>query len=126
MARTLLAQADIGTFDCFGGFCPTTPSDSPTTLENLITAVFGFLTIAAGLAFLIYFMVGALQWVTAGGDASKVDGAKKYMTNGAIGMIIIAAAYSITWIVGKVLGLDILNPAAEIMQLFNPPAAPVI
>ena len=39
------------------------------------------------------------------------------MTNGAIGLIIIVVSYSITWIIGKVLGLDILNPAQTIEGL---------
>jgi cellobiose-specific phosphotransferase system component IIC len=69
------------------------------------------LTLVAGLAFLVYFMIGALNWVTAGGDKGKVDTAKMYMTNGAIGMITIVAAYAVIWIVGQVLGLEILNPA---------------
>jgi hypothetical protein len=110
----------------FGLFCPT--ADSPAApIEIIFSRVIGLLTIVAGLAFLIYFMLGALNWITGGEDKGKVDTAKKYMTNGAIGMIAIISSYAVIWVVGTVLGLDILNPAEVINTLSpgnNPPAAP--
>lgn len=108
----LIAQKNLGNIGGFGNFAPEiSGADSAIQIENLASMIIGFLTITAGLAFLIYFIIGALNWVTAGGDSKKVDDAKHYMTNGAIGLIIIVAAYAITWIVGTVLGIDILNPA---------------
>lgn len=112
MNSRLIAQQSIGSIDGngMGNFIPTNPSEAPSMLNTLFSQIIGFLTITAGLAFLIYFILGALNWVTAGGDTKKVDDAKHYMTNGAIGMIIIVAAYSIIWIVGEVLGFKILDP----------------
>jgi hypothetical protein len=75
------------------------------------------LTLVAGMAFVLYFLLGGLNWITAGGDKGKIDKAKGMMTNGAIGMIIIALSYAITWIVGKALGIDILNPGTIINGL---------
>lgn len=113
MRSHLIAQGEpIGNIEGFGNFAPDLGgANSATQIENLVSTAVGFLTVVAGLAFLIYFIIGALNWVTAGGDSKKVDDAKHYMTNGAIGMIVIVAAYAITWIVGTVLGIDILNPA---------------
>jgi hypothetical protein len=62
--------------------------------------------------FILYFLLGALQWVSGGGDKGKIDKAKAMMTNAAVGLIIISLSYSITWIVGKALGIEILNPAS--------------
>jgi fumarate reductase subunit D len=107
---------DLKPIKCpFGIFCPKDASAQP--VEIIFTRIIGFLTIVAGLTFLIYFMIGALNWITGGDDKGKVDAAKKYMTNGAIGMIAIVASYAIVWIVGMVLGLDILNPAKVLQQL---------
>jgi hypothetical protein len=92
---------------------------APTQLNNLFSTIFGFLTIIAGLSFLIYFLIGGLTWITAGGDSKKVDTAKAMMTNGAIGMIIIVATYGVVWIVGEVLGINILDPGATLDTLFN-------
>ena len=114
---TLLASKPIGTLGCIGGFCPTTPAEGPTQISNLFTVLLGVFTIIGGLAFLIYFLVGALGWITAGGDTGKVDKAKAMMTNGAIGLIIVVASYGVIWIVGEVLGFNILDPASLISKL---------
>jgi hypothetical protein len=120
-SRLLADSVPLGTIQGSGNFLPSeVPGGSGTgadQIESLISMVIGFLTIVAGLAFLIYFVIGALSWVTAGSDAKKAETAKSNMTNGAIGMIVVVAAYSIAWIVGKVLGINILNPAETINNL---------
>jgi hypothetical protein len=120
--KTLLAQQSIGTINGMGNFNPVESGGdkvSAVQIDEIFSAVVTFLTIVAGLSFLIYFLIGGLNWVTAGGNEKKVDEAKSYMTNGAIGLITIIAAYSIVSIVGKVLGLDILNPGKLIYTVFN-------
>ncbi len=75
-----------------------------------ISALIGTITVVGGLAFLVYFFMGALKWITAGGDKAKVGEAQASMTQGAVGLIALVAAYFIIGIIGGVLGLDILNP----------------
>ncbi len=82
--------------------------------ENLISNALGVLTIIAGLSFMIYFLIGGLTWITAGGKSDKVEQAKDMMTNGAIGIIIVVVSYSIIWIIGEALGIKILEPASLI------------
>ena len=95
-----------------GGYQPGTDIEGSTSaIEKLTSNVLVMLTVVAGMAFVLYFLLGGLNWITAGGDKGKIDKAKGMMTNGAIGLIIIALSYSITWIVGKAIGIDILNPA---------------
>lgn len=103
----------IGKVECFGAFCPADISQ----VDVIFTLVFGFLTIVGGLAFLIWFIIGGLSWLTGGGDKAKVDAAKQSMTNAAIGMIIIVAAYGIAYVVGSFLGVEILNPAQLVGEL---------
>jgi len=86
------------------------------SLELILSTVIGFLTIFGGLYFIITFIVGGLGWATAGGDTNKVEEAKKRMTNGALGLIIVVAAYSVIYIIGSVLGLDILNVSRVIQE----------
>ena len=98
-----------------GGYQPGTDLASSTSaVEKLISNVLVVLTVVAGIAFVLYFLLGGLTWITAGGDKGKIDTAKAKMTNGAIGMIVIAVSYAITYIVGKALGIDILNPGTLI------------
>lgn len=84
---------------------------SPSTLlGDFISTIITTLTVFGGLAFVLYFSLGALSWITAGGDKGKVQTAQSQMTQGAIGLIAIIASYFIIGIIGAVLGLDILNP----------------
>lgn len=123
----VLAQAGtpIGSFEGteVSGYLPQEAgglANACITLSLLLTNILTFLTIVAGLAFTTYFVIGGITWITAGGDKDKVDRAKKYMTNGAIGLIIIVASYAIVGIVSLVLGLDILNPALLLTTLGYP------
>lgn len=92
----------------------TSVSPYTSAVEKLLSNILAFLSIVGGLMFLIYFLLGGLNWITAGGDQGKVDMAKKYMTGAAIGLIVIALSYSISYIVSRVTGINILNPGATI------------
>ncbi len=108
-----LAAADIPLGSEVGGIGPFqtgisggVQSGLGTFLSNLITTI----TVVGSLAFVIYFTMGGLKWITAGGDKAKVSEAQTSMTQAAIGLIAIVASFFIIGIVGAVLGLDILNP----------------
>ena len=93
-----------------GLFQTITRSGPDTLLGKFLSSVITTLTIVGSLTFVIYFFIGTLKWITAGGDKGKVGEAQSQMTQGAIGLIAMVAAYFIIGIVGAVLGLDLLNP----------------
>lgn len=96
-------------------------------VEKVFSVLLGLLTIIGGLWFMIQFVVGGLNWISAGGDSKKLEEARNRITSGLIGLIIIVAAWAIIGIAGTILGLDILNPANIIKNLqFGAPAAPAI
>ena len=84
---------------------------------QLISTLVGSITVIGGLAFVVFFFLGALKWISAGGDKGKVSEAQSQMTNGVIGLVAITAAYFIIGIVGGVLGLDILNPVKTLFKV---------
>ncbi len=101
-----------------GGYQPGGGIEGSTSaVEKLISNVLVVLTVVAGIAFTLYFLLGGLNWITAGGDKGKIDKAKGMMTGGATGIIVIAVSYAIVWIVGKALGIDILNPGSLINNI---------
>lgn len=104
-----------------GGYQPGTDiGGSTSALEKLISNALVVLTAVAGIAFVLYFLLGGLNWITAGGDKGKIDKAKGMMTGGAIGLIVIVLSYAIVWIVSAALGLNILEPGEVIQGLtFN-------
>lgn len=88
-----------------------------TSLETIASVIFGFLTTIAGIAFLLWFVIGGLNWLTAGGDEKRVEQAKNQMTNAAVGLVIVVAAYAIANIIQLILGISILTPGTVIRNL---------
>lgn len=114
--KAYAGTVNLGTIKGVGKF-QDPANASGTGLETLISTVMGALTAISSIAFLIYFILGGLQWVTAGGKQDAVQKAQKQMTDAAIGLVIVIVAYFIAGIIGYILGIDILNPAAIINSL---------
>lgn len=68
------------------------PTDIRVIVANVIRVFLGLL----GIIFLFLLVLGGYKWMTAMGDASKVDEAKQQLQTAVIGLVIILAAYSIT------------------------------
>lgn len=96
---------------------PFTAATSGISTESLVSTAVGFLTIVSGLSFILYFIIAGFSWITAGGDPEKVKKAQQNITNALIGIVIVAIAYTVTAIIGSILGFDILNPAAVIEKI---------
>lgn len=56
---------------------------------SVINIILGFLGIVA----VIIVLAGGFKWMTAGGNQDKVDEAKKLMTAGIVGLVIVLAAF---------------------------------
>ena len=87
------------------------------SLERIISNALGIITVFAGLFFIVYFFMAAFKWSTAGGDGAKVGKARDEMVQGVLGLIIIVAAYGIIGIIGRILGLNILDPTSVLTPL---------
>ena len=59
---------------------------------SVINVLMGFLGIIA----VVIILIGGFKWMTAGGSEDKIGEAKKLMTAGVIGLVIILAAWGIT------------------------------
>src|SRR3989344_3740772 len=66
-------------------------SDLRVAIVNIIRWALGFL----GLIAVIIIMYGGYLWLTAGGDAKKIDKAKRLLISAVIGLIIILSAFVI-------------------------------
>ncbi len=102
-----------------GAFSNFTLGTFSQTVATIIGNIIGFLTIVAGLWFTINFILGAVSWISAGGDKGKVKEAKDKITQAVIGLAIVVAAYTIAGLLGKILGLDFLNIGAA-LRLISP------
>jgi len=74
-------------------------------LANILIVLFFF---AAVLAF-VFIVIGGIQWITAGGDKMAAQSARDRITAAVVGLVIVVAAFGITFIVLTVLGINIFN-----------------
>lgn len=93
------------------------PQQITTNLNTIASLTMTILTITAGLAFIVYFILGAFKWITSGGDQGKTEEAKKQLTQAAIGIIVVVVSYFVIDIIGKVLGFKILSPGSTLNNI---------
>lgn len=75
-------------------------------LGYLIGAIMGILLIIAAIAAFLFLILGGLQWITSGGDKAGLEAARNKITNAIVGLIIVAAAWAVMFLVGRFLGLE--------------------
>lgn len=119
---TPVGQKPLGQFEGIGPLGKLFSNiDEPISLLNKVVSIaIGFITLAAFLYFMFQFFTAGLSWVTAGGDQKKIENAGNKITNGIIGMVIVISAIFVIDLLGKVLGIDILNPFEFITKIWSP------
>jgi len=118
MSNLLAATIDFSpTGGSFTG--PADPNGvfgNPTTgtavkFELLFTKIIAVMTVVAGIWFIFILFIGAIGWMTAGGDKGAVETARKRIANGLTGLVIVVIAIFIASLVGQILGFKILDLA---------------
>lgn len=87
------------------GFQPLTGVKFP----NLASAVIQVLFVAAGVLFVIFLLVGGVQWVSSGGDKEGLDNARKKIKNALIGLIIVLGIYALGGVLNAVFSVDLFS-----------------
>jgi hypothetical protein len=77
----------------------TSEPTGATSLSGIVAAVIKALLGLLGIIFLVLIIYAGFEWMTAQGDEEKVTKAKDTLTRAIIGLVIIIAAYSITYFV---------------------------
>ena len=100
-----------------GGYGAGTNTTTGTLVETVLSNIVGILTLIAGLTFLVYFFIGALNLLTSGGDTERAKKARNFISEGVIGLTITVTAYGVAWLIGTLLGIDITHPSTVLNNL---------
>lgn len=105
-AETLLEQVGSGGLnavgsDAYGTTDGAAPKDIRVMIASVIYVALGFL----GIVFVVLLVWAGFTWMTAGGEEAKIGEAKKRITAGVIGLVIVLAAWGTTWFVMNTLVL---------------------
>ncbi len=83
--------------------------DANTSIGSIITFLVAFVIIIAVLLALVFIVIGAIQWITSGGDKTKVDSARNHIVAAVLGLIVIAFSFVLINVVITALGLGSLT-----------------
>lgn len=75
------------------------------TLDQLLQIGASAILTIGSLAVLYYLLYGAFSWITAGGEKGKIEEARTMMTQGIVGLVILASVFMIFGMVLNFLGL---------------------
>lgn len=113
----LLTDISIAPEGGFRGFGPlgniTEEGQGVSKLSSIISMAIGVMTIVAIIWFVFTFITGALSIIGSGGDKQALESAKKKITTGAVGLIVVILALVVINLIGKIIGIpNILNIGA--------------
>jgi hypothetical protein len=80
-----------------------TIQDLETVVGNIMKSALAF----AGVALFVMIVVGAVRYITSGGDPKAAEGAKKTITYAIGGLLLAVLSYLILFLIGKFTGVDV-------------------
>lgn len=83
--------------------------DANTSFGALITQVLNIVLVIGTIAVLFFLILGAIEWITAGGDSGKIQKAREKMTQAIIGLVVMISIVAIMMFVQQLLGICIIN-----------------
>lgn len=82
-----------------------TPGDNGINLfTEIISTAIGLITIIAIIWFIFTFITGAIGIIASGGDKQALESAKKKITTGLIGLVVVIVAIFVFDLIGYLLG----------------------
>lgn len=89
-----------------GAACtPTTTANGTTKINTLVTDIVNVFSLVVGIISVIMIVFGGFQYITSGGDTSKVSTAKTTIIYAVVGLIVVAfAQFIVQFVLNKVVG----------------------
>lgn len=85
---------------------PTANFGASAKIGDVIGSTLPYIFGAAGIALLIYLVIGGLQMMISRGDPKAMQSAQSKISNALIGFVIIFFAFTIVQIIGQIFGLE--------------------
>jgi len=79
------------------------------TFGGLFSALISLFIIIAFLAAFFYLLIGAFQWITSGGDETKLGEARNKILHAIIGLVLVVRVWVIFSLIEKFLGISIIT-----------------
>lgn len=111
--RKLLADDPINLFPDENGFKGfgklglegENAKTSPLIFTQFISSAIGLITVIAIIWFIFTFLIGAIGFISSGGDKNTIESSKKKIASGLIGLVVTVLAIFIIKLIGRLIGL---------------------
>jgi len=78
-------------------------------IESMISLIIGIALSFVGVIFLVLMIYGGYIWMIARGNEQEVQKAKDIIKNSIIGLLVVVAAYGVSWYIINALGTTTLK-----------------
>jgi uncharacterized membrane protein YsdA (DUF1294 family) len=93
-------------------------SNAGPLLSSFVSRAIGVITVIAIIWFVFILVSGAISLMSAGADKGAAEGARKRISNGLLGLIVLISGIFVARFVGAFLGIaDFINPAILIENI---------
>lgn len=100
---------------------PASIVTQPENIYKIFNSVVNLLIVVAGIWFLVQIILAGFNYITGAGDSNKTGEAMKKITDSVIGLVVVAAAFIITYIAGALFfgtSFNILQPTIKTITDF--------
>lgn len=101
------------------GLETTTATDAPITFAKVLSSTVGLISIIGIIWMVITIITGAVAIISSGGDKNALESAKKKITNGVIGLVVLVTSLFIITLFGRILGIPAILNIANLIKLLN-------
>lgn len=77
--------------------------------QSFIPAAIGLAFVIGSLIFFFILVIGAIQWITSGGDKAGIEAARGKISNALIGLAILFSAFAVVMVIEIFFGVNILT-----------------
>ena len=111
MKNLLVENIQIAPEGGFKGFgtLGTVQDQGFMNLATFISMVIGVMTVVAIIWFLFTLITGAISIIGSGGDKQALESARKKITTGVVGLVVVIASIFILDLIGTIFGIDFLD-----------------
>ena len=105
--RQILAQEKI-TNPAFEGSPLGGIATGKEFFQKLIPNLVGLAFVVGAIIFFFIMIIGAIQWISSGGDKTAIEGARGKIVNALVGFVILLSLFALLKVIEGFFGIDIL------------------
>ena len=83
--------------------------DSVTYIQDKIASAVGLVLVVGALIFFFNLVIGAITWISSGGDKQALESAKGKITHALVGLVILFAVFAIINLIEAFFNIKILR-----------------